>query len=1498
MRIEDLAVHNALEFKVIYGLDVVPIPPNRRRIRVDHDDHVYRTRAVQAMAAVENVATMLQAGRPVLVGTTNIQDAEAIGELCTRRGISSRVLSAKNHFEEAAIIEEAGKAGRVTIAAQMAGRGVDIRLDEAARAAGGLQVLGIGRSEARRLDEQLIGRAGRQGDPGSSLFILSLEDDLFATMSVGTVKALISKFQLDETDPIKHRLVTRAIRRAQRNLVLVRFSQRQIALLFDQYVNASREAVFRRRATLFASASYEQEIERLIGRYVDRLGQVPPDDLHEELARLEDVLAIHVPEGVYVAGQRGAWRDELTEVIKRTYADRRAQAEPYAPARERVVLLRSIDYCWSLFLERTSLDFDSLLAVFSGRFGSERDQELRRRFLGATSKLNAEIDDTTLRFLMRLHDPIGLRDIKFWRGLGLAYRGNGDVDLADGLAPSPDTWILPASPTQEPEKPRGGLPPPKGPPRRQSHSELLTAYLAHLKERGLGQRRLHEVGEVVEAFLRSDQDGTRVFTAPLDALGAYLAGLAHQRRGPLARYRIRRIVMQFLEYLSSEGMLGPRARLSPRRMVLRRVRDAFAMVRPTTMLKLGWIAAVFVAYRLLSTLPISSVLTAVRDGQVIRFPSPTLAYQLVDQLLLAGAFHALALGMVGVAPLVCVDLLLARFGPQGRSPLLYLPPALILSAVAGQRVVATTWTGEQPGWSAVALLATSLFLVSCILMLLIWSVRYVGFITGVELVLLGNALVLGWQLWDEQSHQADGRAVAGLVLLGLVLSMLRVRAARVPVELVRTAKFDLETGNVSNVTTRAQISLSPGSYHYLAALLIVLVVGAWIGRIGVPTSGALAPLGDLSPRLLAVLGFACLALWLSFKRSDYQLSRRNVAAFLRGRDLFVAGAATWDRAVSDIRRRVRRRQMLDATIQAMLVGLLWLAVASGSAGLSWQETLYRLAILLSALQLFALVGRRAAGSLHGASASTTGVLSIPPADEDEGPWMRRSWRRLRTRYGRLELVGFALALWGVLWPDRRTPGTVAGPGPRLVAARGPGYGRRGCSEGIRIHSARGHPGPVRLGRRSPVRVRGRPAQVRRPVLLGGLRRRRGVAWRGRRACWHGHRLYLRSGRVLAPHRGGCGGAGPCGNPLCALCCGRGAASSRVRRRSAATAGPWRAQQATGQASAAPQGAGLGARTGCGHAAGPRAGGGRAPSASAAGPGPPGAVDGHWTGGHPHRRAEKSEVAGALQALGLPAPPAGFHSARHLPRLDACWRLAEVLGLLDISSKDAIPGPGLAALTDDGQTLELWTSLWEWAAVEGRVLVYEGRAVGYRWVTPPLLWALWQAKAPLSAAELALVRPGHDQVGLVAGVLDQLVAVGGVERLGDGGRAGRRDRTSRRSSWLAGRPGPGRAHRTRHRSRRREPRLPRAPGPAKPAASIPAVSVHHHSSLDPCVLAGTRPPHPVGEADPLGHGRNTDRAPLNPAVTTLNSHARRGKRPLRERTDRRHQPQMVLLDHNR
>jgi len=178
---------------------------------------------------------------------------------------------------------------------------------------------------------------------------------------------------------------------------------------------------------------------------------------------------------------------------------------------------------------------------------------------------------------------------------------------------------------------------------------------------------------------------------------------------------------------------------------------------------------------------------------------------------------------------------------------------------------------------------------------------------------------------------------------------------------------------------------------------------------------------------------------------------------------------------------------------------------------------------------------------------------------------------------------------------------------------------------------------------------------------------------------------------------------------------------------------------------------------------------------------------------PTGRLKKHEVPDALRVLRLPAPPAAFHSAKSLPRLEAAWQLAEDLGLIDVSAKDAIAGPGLTALDDDSQTLDLWTSLWESAAVDGRALVYDGRAVDQPWITPPLLWALWQAAVPMSADDLdRSPRPGHDHIGLVASLLDQLVAVGGIERLPDGryqltplGRHGHRavlDHDPRGSAW--------------------------------------------------------------------------------------------------------------------
>jgi len=1004
------AIQNALEFKYIYGLDVIPIPPNRRCIRVDGVDVFYITKAAQLGAVVNHVEAMVESGRPVLVGTTNIQDAEAVGELCTQQGVDNRVLSAKNYFAEAVVIAEAGQARRVTIAARMAGRGVDIRLDEPARLAGGLHVIGVGRSEARRLDEQLIGRSGRQGDPGSSIFILSLEDDLLASLGGDATRKLTSRWNLEEAAEIRSRVVTRAIRRAQRQLVLHRFAQRQAALQFDRYLNASRETVFRRRATLLEMESYDQEIENLIVRYLDRLGHVEPEDLNDQLADIGRLLSLHVPLGVHAAGERGAWKEELSKTIRHTYVERRARAEPYAVAREHLVFLRSIDFSWSLFLDKTTLDFDSLLAVFGGRSRIELQQELHRHFLGAADRLHAEIDETTLRFLLRLDNPVALQDIKFWRGLGLVYGGPSDIDPEDGLGPPPDYLMTPAFPGEEPS----GTPPPQPARplgrRRQGRSELINAYTAYMKEGGISQRRLRVLAEVVDEFLSADDNDSRVFTVPLIALDEHLAELKARGHAPLSRHGRRRIILQFLKYLSREGMLAPQARVSPGRLALDHAIGAIrTLMRPSMVLQVTWVVVVFVAYRWLSGLSVPGVPSVLPDGEpVVSFPSPTLAYQLIDQLVLAGAVQAVTLGMIGAVPLISTELLLARFGRQSESPALYVPLALVLSVVAGPWLLAVTRTGEGLDWPALAVAVSSLFVVSCIVTLLIWTVRYVDFITGLELVLFGNALVVAWQLWEQQLERPGRLVAAGLLLGGFMLTMLRIKMARVSVELLHTGKFDLKTGRLTNVAAKAQISLLPGSYHLLAAFLLVLVLGQSVRGLKVSVLADVSHTGAVRSGLLGVLGFLCLALWLSFKRSNHQLSRTNIAAFLRGRDLFVARAAGWDGAVTELRRTVRRRLVIDAAMEAVIILVIWLGIASVSSGLPWQHSLYLLMLTLFVIQMLVLLGQRVGGSLR--ESSTIGVLAIQAVDEDEGSWLRRRWRALMARYGLLGLVGVILGI--------------------------------------------------------------------------------------------------------------------------------------------------------------------------------------------------------------------------------------------------------------------------------------------------------------------------------------------------------------------------------------------------------------------------------------------------------------------------------------------------------
>jgi preprotein translocase subunit SecA len=243
----------AQEFWDIYKLDVMVIPTHRPVIRKDYEDLVYRTKREKYNAVIEEIVKLVNAGRPVLVGTTSVENSEILSRMLKMRGIKHNVLNAKHHQKEAEIVAEAGKAGTVTIATNMAGRGTDIKLGPGVKEAGGLAIIGTERHESRRVDRQLRGRAGRQGDPGSSQFFVSLEDDLMRLFGSERIAALIDRMGgLEEGEPIQHSMLSRSIERAQKKVEENNFGIRKRLIEYDDVMNAQREVIYsRRRNALF-----------------------------------------------------------------------------------------------------------------------------------------------------------------------------------------------------------------------------------------------------------------------------------------------------------------------------------------------------------------------------------------------------------------------------------------------------------------------------------------------------------------------------------------------------------------------------------------------------------------------------------------------------------------------------------------------------------------------------------------------------------------------------------------------------------------------------------------------------------------------------------------------------------------------------------------------------------------------------------------------------------------------------------------------------------------------------------------------------------------------------------------------------------------------------------------------------------------------------------------------------------------------------------------------
>lgn len=257
------------EFRDIYGMDVIVIPTNMPVIRVDHEDAVYKTKREKYNAVVREVKESHAKGQPVLVGTITIDISEEISRLLSKEGIQHNVLNAKFHEQEAQIVAEAGRHGAVTIATNMAGRGTDIKLDDEARAAGGLKIIGTERHESRRIDNQLRGRSGRQGDPGESRFYIALEDDLMRLFGSDKLMTVFNTIGVPENEQIQHGMLTKAIEKAQQKIEGNNFGMRKNLLEYDQVMNEQRELIYAERERVLNGESMKDVLHKMLLKQVD-----------------------------------------------------------------------------------------------------------------------------------------------------------------------------------------------------------------------------------------------------------------------------------------------------------------------------------------------------------------------------------------------------------------------------------------------------------------------------------------------------------------------------------------------------------------------------------------------------------------------------------------------------------------------------------------------------------------------------------------------------------------------------------------------------------------------------------------------------------------------------------------------------------------------------------------------------------------------------------------------------------------------------------------------------------------------------------------------------------------------------------------------------------------------------------------------------------------------------------------------------------------------------
>ncbi|NDY43064.1 preprotein translocase subunit SecA [Dissulfurirhabdus thermomarina] len=411
----------AAEFQKIYNLEVVVIPTHKPMIRKDFPDVVFRTRREKFEAAAQEIKELHQKGQPVLVGTTSVEASEELSRMLKRMGIRHEVLNAKHHEREAEIVAHAGERGRVTIATNMAGRGTDIVLGEGVRELGGLHILGTERHESRRIDNQLRGRSGRQGDPGSSRFYLSLEDDLLRIFGSERISGMMEKLGMQEGEPIEHPWLSKAIENAQRRVEAHNFEIRKHLLDYDDVMNKQREVIYQQRRQILAGENLREVVHGFMEDLADQFAETyadpkaPPEewdwDRLREMLLARFGIQLDPPTEDELAGlEPDDLRDSLVELFKAAYAAQEARfGETQMRQAERYIMLQSLDGLWKDHL----LNMDHLRDGIGLRGYGQVDplNEYRREGYEMFMAMVDAFREETLSLLLRIR-PMKEREIE------------------------------------------------------------------------------------------------------------------------------------------------------------------------------------------------------------------------------------------------------------------------------------------------------------------------------------------------------------------------------------------------------------------------------------------------------------------------------------------------------------------------------------------------------------------------------------------------------------------------------------------------------------------------------------------------------------------------------------------------------------------------------------------------------------------------------------------------------------------------------------------------------------------------------------------------------------------------------------------------------------------------------------------------------------------------------------------------------------------------------